>query len=639
MKTTCLSLLCCLLLSSAAAPDAKDGWTTRLIEWASDVIWGAEAVDAVAQQETFTPELLGDLSRAPASDTLGTSVSWPIEWLDVNGNLLQQRLLEERTVLLRDSACVIPLRVDSPVRIVYASAEPPEYLVDFARRFTDVVTVRASDRMLRAIPLADTLPTILVDLFAGDSSWSRYPALASLPGVIYLQFGGEPEGMFPGGWTHLFLPFRSRASEVFAAQSLFGAQRITTEKQGEPVALPVSLRHGYRLPEAMGIDRRAFDDVDRTIMRAIRYRATPGAQLTVLKGGQTIYEKSYGFHRYARDQAVRNSDLYDLASVTKAAATTFAVMKLYGGGRLRLDGRVRDYLPEYTGKVVGRYRVDQLLTHHSGLAPDLPVYPFFAEEFVAEQADSIHTLPLSGSRWLAADTPDLLRHGLDQVTYTAKPTYRYSDVNYVLLQLIVERLAGVPLDAFLYDNFYRPLGLKHMAFRPREHYPVNQLVPTIVDRWKMNRGELRGYVHDEGAAILGGVAGHAGLFANAHDLAVLFQLLNDRGRFAGRQLLSEETVDLFTARGPYNYRALGFDRLAGGYYSVIQAGASDRTVGHTGFSGTCVWADPDNDLVYVLLTNRIHPDPANERLMQYHTRGTVHRQIYRALHRAGSRSA
>ena len=365
--------------------------------------------------------------------------------------------------------------------------------------------------------------------------------------------------------------------------------------------------------------------------RAIRYGATPGGQLVVLKEGQVVYERSYGSHRYAKETPVRVSDLYDLASVTKAAATSLAVMKLYDLGQLRLDARVSEYLPEYGKGVPGHYRIDQLLTHHTGIQPNLPIYPFLGELYLGDRADSLHRLPLSATRWLDQRVPELVKGSLSAVEVTPRPEYRYSDVNYVLLQLIVERISGQPLDVFVAENFYLPMGLDRLTFRPREHdFTDQQLVPTIVDKW-MGRGEVHGFVHDEGAALLGGVAGHAGLFGNAHDLGQLFQMLNDGGRYGGQQVLSPETVELFTARGPYNQRALGFDLLANGYGSVIASGASGRTFGHTGFTGTCVWADPEQDLVFVLLTNRLYPDPANQRFFKYHTRSNVHRDVYRAL--------
>lgn len=191
-------------------------------------------------------------------------------------------------------------------------------------------------------------------------------------------------------------------------------------------------------------------------------------------------------------------------------------------------------------------------------------------------------------------------------------------------------MSGVSLDQYVSQHFYEPLGLHRLTFKPAERLPADYCVPSVYDAW-MRETILQGYVHDEGAALLGGVAGHAGLFGNARDLGRLFQLLLDKGQFSGQQIIDPTTVELFTSQYAYNYRALGFDRLMGGWSNLKDLGASEATFGHTGFSGTCVWADPDNELVFVLLTNRIFPDPKRDRFKRYRVRSRVHGDVYRAL--------
>ncbi|PPK86506.1 CubicO group peptidase (beta-lactamase class C family) [Neolewinella xylanilytica] len=624
------ALVSCLLFFSAREP-ASQGWGDWVVDWFTHLIWG-EDEEPNREAEHVSPNLLASLSDVPASDTLTTLHGWPVLSLDVVGDLERGNRLEKSLTLVRNEAGPLPLDPATPVRLVYREGERPVQLVEMVRRFADVQEVAFTSDLVTALPHAEPMPTLVVVSDAPGvgtgSEW--YIPLRSIDSLTLIHFGDPTLIDPPSSWNWINAPLRSRESETRIAQAIFGAAGLTgTLADGRGIRLR-AIRGGFRTPEALGIDRFRFERIDNAINRAIRYGATPGAQLAVLKNGQVVYERSYGFHRYAKEEVVRVSDLYDLASITKAAATSLAVMKLYDEGRIDLDARVSTYLPEYRNKVVGNYRIDQLLTHHTGLQPGLPIYPYFNDDFIKDEFDPLHRLPLSATRWLDDRTPELLRHTLDQVAYTRRPEHRYSDVNYVLLQLIVEQISGQPLDVYVTKHFYDPMGLHRLAFRPLERFPIKQLIPTIVDRW-MNRGELHGYVHDEGAAMMGGVAGHAGLFGNALDLGRLFQLLNDRGNYAGKQLISEKTVALFTARGPYNYRALGFDRLAGGYGSVVAAGASENTVGHTGFTGTCVWADPDNDMVFVFLTNRIHPDPANEKLLKYHTRSAIHRDVYHAL--------
>ncbi len=578
------------------------------------------------------PDAIRELSLIQGSDTLATPYGWPVLSLDVEGDIERGKEVNRSMTLVQQAGERLPLDRLKPLRIVYREGEEPRSVIEMARRFTDVQPVSFTKETAVALPYARKMPTVVVvkDVPGVARGQRWYDDLRSVDSLILVHYGDADLVDIPDSWTWINLSLESKEAANSVVQAIFGARALRGRLiDGRGTSMP-AVRSGYREPEEMGIDRFRFDKIDHAVNRAIRYHATPGAQLTVMKGGQIIYERSYGFHRYAKEEPVKVSDLYDLASVTKAAATTLAVMKLYDEGRIDLEARVSDYLPEYADKVPGNYRIDQLLSHHTGIQPSLPIYPYFNDEFIQDAPDPLHGLPLSTTRWLDNRTPDLLRHSLDHVEFTRQPTYRYSDVNYVLLQLIVESISGKPLDSFVAEHFYEPMGLNRLTFRPRDHYPERQLIPTIVDKW-MGRGELHGYVHDEGAAMLGGVAGHAGLFGNAHDLARLFQLLNDRGVYAGKQLISEKTVDLFTRRSPYNHRALGFDRLAGSYGSVISAGASNRTVGHTGYTGTCVWADPDEDLVFVFLTNRIHPDPANERLLEYHTRSQIHRDVYRAL--------
>ena len=441
----------------------------------------------------------------------------------------------------------------------------------------------------------------------------------------------------PKEWSVLNTPLRCKESEAFLAQAIFGAELIDGRLEKSTPAFLAGTgfrleptRRGFRLPEELGIDRRKMEYVDYQINRGIRYRAMPGAQLLVMKDGQVVYEKAYGHHTY-RKQAVNPGDLYDIASITKAAATTLAVMKLYDSGKIDLDAQVREYLPELKKKMIGRYKIERLLAHHTGLQSEIPLTGLIGKQYVADEIRDAFKVPVGPDRWLNEEVPAKVRKNLKgKIGRTRRQVYKYSDLNYYLLQLIVEEIAGEPMDELLEREFYRPLRLGRLGFRPSGKFPTEQLVPTVNDPW-MRGGLLRGYVHDEGAALLGGVAGHAGLFANAHDLGRLFQLFIDEGACGDQQLLTPETVALFTGKNRFNYRALGFDRLAGGWQNVVNAGASKATFGHLGFSGTSVWADPENDLVFVLLTNRVHPDPKNERFQRMQIRGKVHKGAYLAL--------
>lgn len=639
-------LLAGFLLSSQ--PVQAGSWAENIIDWFSGLFSSEEtSATTYSQAEidslSVTPTGLL-LNIVPESDTLATDFNWPYESLTVSTDLERHHRLLRETVVLTNPIDKLPLTGTPAIRVLYRSDQRPARFLDLARRFADVQEVAYDELVARVLPAASDLPTIImaddpIGLSSANADWYSELYPIGLRNVTMIHFG-DPALLtgLPEEWTLINSPLRCKESEAFLAQAVFGAELLdgrlsestTAFRAGTGYRLD-AVTSGFALPELLGIDREKFDHIDYQINRGIRYRAMPGAELLVMKDGKVVYEKAYGHHTYRR-QKVNTGDLYDLASITKAAATSFAVMKLYDEGKIALDARVKDYLPEFKRRTIGRYKIEQLLTHHSGLQSDLPLNGLIGRQFVADSIRDDFQLAIGPDRWLDTKVPGLVRKGLSgKIGYTRRLMYRYSDLNYYLLQLIVEELAEEPMEDLLEREFYKPMRLGRLRFNPvASGVPSKVVVPTVVDSW-MRGGLLRGYVHDEGAALLGGVAGHAGLFGNAHDLARLFQLLNDGGAFEGEELLTPETVNLFTSRGRYNYRALGFDRLAGGWGNVVSAGASNKTFGHLGFSGTSVWADPENGLVFVLLTNRVHPDPKNERFMSMNIRGKVYRGIYRAL--------
>ncbi|WP_020570550.1 serine hydrolase domain-containing protein [Neolewinella persica] len=646
MKFSLLSLLTALLLL-VSAPVQAASWTDQIVDWFASffapepeatVEWSDEQLDSLRTSPTGL--LLNEIADA---DTLAIKSAWPYESFDPASDLERHNRLLRETVLLTRPGNKLPFRFVPAIRIVYRHDQRPEKMIAMARRFANVQEVPFDKIIENAFPIGLDLPTVIVtDDPVGQSSFNAdwYHALFGIDGAdVTLIHFGDPALVVgvPQSWSVINTPLRSKESEAFLAQAIFGAELIDGRLKTTTLSFAAGegyrlepYRAGFRLPELLGVDRYKLENADYHINRGIRYRAMPGAQLLVMKDGQVIYEKAYG-HQMYRKQQVTPADLYDLASITKAAATTLAVMKLYEEGKIKLDAQVRDYLPELKGKMIGRYKIERLLAHHTGLQSEIPLTGLIGKQFVADEVRDDFTVPVGPDRWLDSKVPATVRKNLTgKIGRTKRQVYKYSDLNFYLLQLIVEEVAGESMEDLLVREFYEPLGLGKLGFRPAGKFPMERLVPTVVDKW-MRGGLLRGYVHDEGAALLGGVAGHAGLFSNAYDLGRLFQLFNDEGEYAGKQLLQPETVALFTGKNRFNYRALGFDRLAGGWQNVVNAGASAQTFGHLGFSGTSVWADPENDLVFVLLTNRVHPDPGNERFGKMQIRGKVHRSVYRAL--------
>lgn len=646
MRVLTLSLFTCLLFTSQPAHAA--GWVEDVVGWFSQLFTDSTpATDtkvAPINQDSLRATPLGLLlNKTPSSAVLPVDRNWPFQTIDAEQDMARYNQLLNQTVLLTDPAGKLPLN-SSAVRVIYPEATRPEIFLDMLRRFVDVQEVAYSNLIPEVLSVSANVPTVVVvddvtKLTTPANPWYLSLADSLRTSTTVLLHFGNPAHLagLPTDWQAFNCPERTKESEALLAQALVGAERIAGQLSKSTPQFAagtgyrlVGERIGFRFPEQMGIDRNVLQKVDYQIERGIRYRAMPGAQLVVLKSGQVVYEKAYG-HQTFRKDPVTNGDLYDLASVTKAASTTLAVMKLYDEGRIDLRARVRDYLPEFKRRLVGGYRIDQLLSHQTGLQPNLPVLPYYTREFTSDRQSYTHQFPIGPGKYLDSRVPDLARKAVGgKLEHTRRPSYVYSDVNYYLLQLVVEQISGSSLDQYVADKFYGPMGLGKITYNPLNHFPAERLVPTINEPW-LRGGLLRGYVHDEGAAVLGGVAGHAGLFSNARDLGRLFQLLNNGGTLNGREYLRPETVELFTSRSPYNYRALGFDRLNARWGSAVQNGASAETVGHLGFTGTSVWADAENDLVFVLLTNRVCPNPKNDKFQRMHIRSRVAQAVYRSL--------
>jgi len=398
----------------------------------------------------------------------------------------------------------------------------------------------------------------------------------------------------------------------------------------------------YSLPQEVGIAPEKLVGIDAIARTAIEKGAMPGCQVAVAVDGRIVYSKAFGRHTYERGAPeVRTTDLYDLASVTKVAATTLMTMKLYEQEAFRLNDRLRRLLELERGSRLRSISLKELLTHQTGLPAVMPILPILQHRgsgnnacdlFFCSSRTAPYLVQVADSFYFDQRYYDTIWQRVQALPLTKSPSFRYSDVNFMLLQRILEAQAKMPLDQWVSKNLYEPMGLRHLTFRPRERFPGEQIVPTEKDeRWR--RQLVHGYVHDPVAALFGGVSGHAGLFGNAEDLAVLFQMLANRGEYGGMRFLDRGTIDRFTTAQWGNHRGLGFDKP--GHRTNRSAHADDassETYGHTGFTGTCVWVDPKEKLVFVFLSNRIHPTRRNASLIRDEVRKRIHQVAYDALH-------
>ncbi len=397
----------------------------------------------------------------------------------------------------------------------------------------------------------------------------------------------------------------------------------------------------FVLPEEIGIPTSALRSIDSVANAGIDAGAYPGCQILFLKGGKIFYEKSFGHPTYKDSVMVTNDDIYDIASVTKIAATTLALMKLYDDGKIKLNDSLGSYLPELRGSNKSGLILRDVLTHQAGLTAWVPFYektisakgpdpwiyqPEYSKAFPHRVAENLYILK---------SYPDSIYQFIRSSPLRPSMDYKYSDLGFYLLKQVVERLTGKPFDLYLGEIFYKPMGLQSIGFHPMGRFDRKKLMPSEKDS-VFRQQVIWGDVNDPGAAMLGGISGHAGLFSNSFDLAVIMQMLIQDGQYGGKQYIQPKTVREFTrAQFPQkgNRRGLGFDKplLNPSPEGPCYEGASPSSFGHTGFTGTMVWADPSNDLVYIFLSNRTFPDSKNTKLAGMNIRTNIHKIAYDLL--------
>lgn len=426
-----------------------------------------------------------------------------------------------------------------------------------------------------------------------------------------------------------------------AAMSVFGGLACTNRLE-QSYSLQYARNQGFeteriRLSYAdatsAGIDQQALEgSIDAIAAEAIRERATPGAVVMAIKNGEVIFHKAYGHHTYEKLRPVHVNDIFDMASITKIAATTPVAMSLVEADVISLDSTMGYYLMQAKSTNKADVTLREVMLHEAGFIPYIPFYRDLKEDDLRTDSSATHAVKVADSAYIKTDYyenvmwPVMLSSKLN-----ARGKYVYSDISMYVIKEVAEHQTGIPMQDYIQEQFYRPLGMKTAGYNPRERFERDRIVPTEYD--KAFRGVLlQGYVHDQGAAMAGGIAGHAGLFASANDLAIYGQLMLNRGSYGGVQYFKPETVDLFTSKQSLtSRRGLGFDRKEPGpesqYPSLL---ASEATYGHTGYTGTCIWIDPEEQLVYIFLSNRVHPE-VSPKLSDLRIRGRIQDAIYEAI--------
>ena len=417
-------------------------------------------------------------------------------------------------------------------------------------------------------------------------------------------------------------------------------EHIPSQKEvPSPIIQPIQSEQSFQAPKGK-MNAKYAAKLDSVALSGIKKGAYPGCQIVAMKDGKMVYDKCFGNFTYGGGHQVQPDDLYDIASCTKIFASTLAVMKLYDNGLIDLNKTLADFFPYLKGKAHGNLKLIEIMTHQAGLKSWVPFYKVTVDEngpkaeFYNDHIDESHSVRVAENLYLINDYEDRI---FDSVSKTplGKKKYLYSDMGFYYIPKIVKLLTNQNIEDYLRTEFYYPMGLNHICYKPLSHFTREQIAPTENDT-VFRRQLIWGDVHDQAAAMFGGVAGHAGLFSNARDLAAIMQMLLDEGIYNGVRYLKPETVRYFT-KAPFaanndNRRGIGFDKLPinkKGSCTASKSG-SMQGFGHTGFTGTFVWADPANDMIIIFLSNRVYPDAEPNKLVKTGLRTALHDILYEA---------
>jgi len=539
---------------------------------------------------------------------------------------------ESNTVLLNNSNATIPLKNLKDLKIASIDLGFTNSTVfdSMARKYWSVTSFRGDtlktaegfNRMHMKLKLFNMVILKLSEQSSFSLPMVRFIAdLESQNNVIFVLSGSGvnltklDKAKSPVIWNNLQTP----ESASVSVQVIFGgvastakldANYSTTFKNGEGFKSQ-KIRLGYSMPEAVSLSSAFSSGIDAIVREGIAAHSAPSAVILVAKDGKVIFNKAYGAHTYKGPTATKIDDIYDMASVTKVTATTPSIMRLYDRKEIGLDSLISKYVAT-TRNIPDKsdVKIKEALLHEAGFYPYIKFFELLKPGEMSTDSSAAYPVKVADGYFLRANYFEdvmwpvtLKSHG------DTRGKFVYSDVSMYMLKEVVEQVTHRRLNEYVLNEFYLPLGMQSTGFLPRNRFDRSRIVPTTEnDNWFRNM-LVQGYVNDPGAAMAGGVEGHAGLFSNANDLAIYYQMLLNKGTYGGEKFFDASTVELFTSRqSKVSLRGFGFARLTEAEEKSNKGYPSQLAFGHSGYTGTYVWVDPKYNMVYICLTNRVYPD-------------------------------
>lgn len=553
---------------------------------------------------------------------------------------LQYQLYEHAVTVLKNKDNILPIKnLDQKIAYVKLGDDVNSSFVSTLKKYTEVTEIYATNIDSLKVKLKN-YDLVIVGFHKSDKAWKKHDFTENE--LLWLQEIAKNNKVILDAFTkpYSLSPItsfddiegvvmsyqNSDIAQIVSAELLFGA----IESQGK---LPVSInsefkdgfglsteklnRLGFTAPENVGMSPKVLTKIDAIAKKAIDAKMTPGAQILVARRGKVIFQKSYGFHTYDNLTKVQNSDIYDVASVTKMVSTLPNVMQQFDQGKVNLDSNLGDMLPYFKGTNKEAISFKALLSHYARLQAWIPFYKstLDAEKCPSKSIYSYYSKPgftnqVCENLYIRNDYQDSIMKQIADSKLLDKKEYKYSDFTFIILKEYLEKVTGKTIDELSSTNFYKSLGMNNTMYNPLRKFDSSVIPPTENDTY-FRYTTIQGYVHDMAAAMQGGVAGHAGIFSNSMDIAKMMQMYLQKGNYGDKQYFSPSTFDTFNTCyfcSEGNRRGLGFDKPQLGKEGPTCGCVSKSSFGHTGFTGTMAWADPETEIIYVFLSNRTYPD-------------------------------
>jgi len=582
----------------------------------------------------------------------------------VENEALQYQLYENATTVLKNGGDILPIKdlVNNKIAYVKLGEDTNASFISTLKKYADVTEVTAPTIDSLNLKLKE-FTTVIVGYHKADKPWKNNDFTSNE--LIWLQeiarnnrvivdVFAKPYSLLPlANYSEiegLIVSYQNNdVAQQVSAELIFGA----IEAKGK---LPVSIndnfkvndglsterlnRLGFTTPENVGMSSEKLTKIDALVQKAIAGKMAPGVQVLVARKGKVIYQKAFGNYTYDSDVKVTNETIFDIASVSKIVGTLPNVMQQYDQQKINLESTLGSMLPIFANSDKKDIRFKELLSHYAGLVSWVPFYKATLDakekplaKYYNKTANSQFSKQVADSLFIRNDYHDTIMKIIVDSKLSVKKEYKYSDFTFIILGNYLEKLTGKPLDVLASEQFFKPLGATNTFYNPLQKIDRNRIAPTEIDTYFRHQ-KIQGYVHDMAAAIEGGIAGHAGVFSNAMDIAKIMQMYLQKGNYGNQQYFSTKTFDdfntcYFCSEG--NRRGLGFDKPQLSGDSPTCGCVSKSSFGHTGFTGIMTWADPVTEIVYVFVSNRTYPTNPVNTLSKEHIREDIQKVISEAI--------